>query len=75
MLRTYARSIPITVWIGLMMATWVLLVPGQLSVASSDWLNLGVGCLALSVLQALERLRPKPIMAQILYEVEHQPKA
>ncbi len=75
MATRFPRSVSITGWFTLMAVTWALAVPGHLSVSNSVWLTLGGVALALGVILLLGQMKPTQTVAQILYEVEHQPKA
>lgn len=75
MATRFPRYVSITTWFILMAVTWALAVPGHLSVSNWFWLTLGGVGLALIIIKVLERIKPTQTVAQLLYEVEHPPKA
>ena len=58
-----------------MMASWVLLVPGYITVENWVWLNAGVVAFAVTAVVLLGRLTPTLTIAEVLYEVERMEDA
>jgi hypothetical protein len=75
MATRFPRSVFMTGWFLLMACTWVLAVPGHLSVSNWGWLTVSGVALTLGVVMLLEHMKPTQTVAQILYEIEHPPVA
>ena len=53
-----------------MVVSWVLFVPGYITVENWVWLNAGVVAVAVTAVVLLGRLTSTPTIAEVLYEVE-----